>query len=184
MSRAEREKWNAAFAAKTDNPRASGAPSAFIADAPGPPRPGAWALDLGAGRGRHARALAEKGWQVLAVDAAVEAHFAAGSHPGVTRLLVDLDHWRPAPDSFDLIVAAHYLNRALAPDLERALRPQGHLRLEYRLGERRQDGSLPPFRVLPGEVRELFPRLEVLISQEEREETGGQGRYDLVADRL
>ena len=32
MSQAERDKWNAAFRAKTDNPRASGAASPFIAE--------------------------------------------------------------------------------------------------------------------------------------------------------
>ena len=181
MSRAERDKWNAAFAAKTDNPRASGAPSELIADCPPPPRPGAWALDVGAGRGRHARALAARGWRVLAVDASVEAHLAAGPEPGVLRLLADLDRWRPTPGSFDLVVAVHYLNRPLAPALEAALRPGGRLLLEIRLGRLREDGTPPPFRLLPGEVRELYPRLEVLTSQEEMEDSAGLGRYDLQA---
>lgn len=179
MSQTERDKWNAAFAAKTDNPRASGASSPFFEASPPPPHPEAWALDLGAGRGRHARVLADLGWNVLAVDASIEAHLAAGSSPRIRRLLADLDHWRPAPGAFDLIVAAHYLNRDLAPAMAAALRPGGRLRLEFRLGSLDDEGRPPRFRVVTGEIPKLFPRLEVLTAQEDWEESGGLGRYDL-----
>ncbi|MEZ6194457.1 MAG: class I SAM-dependent methyltransferase [Planctomycetota bacterium] len=181
MSRAEREKWNATYRRGTDNPRASGAPAAILDRAPAPPRPGAWALDLGCGTGRHARALAERGWEVLAVDAAAEALLRPADSPRIRRLLADLDHWRPAPAAFDLIVDVHFLDRSLAPALAAALRPGGSLLMEIRLGELRPGEPPPPFRLLPGESERLFPTLEVLWTQEEMEEGGGLGRYHLRA---
>lgn len=67
------------------------------------------ALDLGAGDGRNAVWLAERGWRVTAVDfstVALERGRALGARAGVQVewRLADLLHWIPAPEAFDLVV--------------------------------------------------------------------------------
>lgn len=177
MSREEIEKWNAKYRAGVSNPRVAGAPTPLLDRLPAD---GGLALDLGTGLMRHARGLAERGFRVLAVDAAREAFRAAGPVPeAIQRLVADLDHWIPPAETFDAIVDVHYLNRALCPHLEAALRPGGRLAFEIRVDSSQRIGDITkPFRLAPGEAVTLFPRLRCLeVHEEESEETVGLGRY-------
>jgi SAM-dependent methyltransferase len=82
--------------------------SAIIGDWP----PGR-ALDLGAGEGRHAIWLAERGWQVTAVDfsaVGLERGLAEAGQRGlaVDWQVADVTAWQPAPgSSFDLVLVAY-----------------------------------------------------------------------------
>ena len=79
----------------------------------GGPRPGA-ALDVGCGEGADAIWLAERGWQVTAVDlssVALERGAAQASEVGtevarrITWLHADLTEWVPAAATYDLVSA-------------------------------------------------------------------------------
>ena len=81
------------------------------------------ALDLGCGSGRHAVWLAERGWQVTAVDFSREALRQArerAAHVGaeVGWIEADLVAFEPAAKSFDLVLLA-YLH--VAADERRAI---------------------------------------------------------------
>jgi SAM-dependent methyltransferase len=79
------------------------------------------ALDLAAGSGRHSRWLAERGWDVTAVDIEI------GEIPGVHCIRADLENheYRVAPDSWDLIVCWLYWQPDLLPEIARGVRKGG-----------------------------------------------------------
>ena len=169
MSRAEREKWNEKYRGADRPPRTIGPPSPLI-EGILPSRPGAWALDIGAGLLRHSRPLAARGFRVLALDVAVEGFRRAGPPgPGIHRVIADLDEMRLPEAGFELILAIHCLNREKAPDIARALRSGGILLLEARRDERPGGEPPSPFRLRPGEVQDMYSGLEVLRAEEEPE---------------
>jgi SAM-dependent methyltransferase len=79
------------------------------------------ALDLACGQGRHSLWLAERGWQVTAVDRE------PGELPGIHRIQIDLEtHPRPIePGAWDLIVCWLYWQPSLLPQIAAGLRPGG-----------------------------------------------------------
>ncbi|WP_051132841.1 class I SAM-dependent methyltransferase [Nocardia paucivorans] len=78
--------------------------------------PAGRALDVGCGEGADARWLAERGWQVTAVDVSrVALERARATHPDVRWTHTDLTATPPAPRSFDL-VSAHYFPIEHEPD--------------------------------------------------------------------
>ncbi len=102
-------------------------PNRFVADATRDLTPGR-ALDLAAGEGRNAVWLAERGWQVTAVDfstvgLAKARQLAARRGVTVAWVTADLVEWEPPRAAFDLVVIAylHAGPRLLATVLERAV---------------------------------------------------------------
>ena len=79
------------------------------------------ALDLAAGSGRHSRWLAERGWNVTAVDIVVE------QVQGVHYIRADLafNEYRIAPGAWDLIVCWLYWQPDLLPEIARGVRTGG-----------------------------------------------------------
>jgi SAM-dependent methyltransferase len=79
------------------------------------------ALDLAAGSGRHSLWLAERGWDVTAVDIQIE------KIPGVHWVHADLEkhEYRIAPGSWDLIVCWLYWQPDLLPEIARGVRKGG-----------------------------------------------------------
>jgi len=70
------------------------------------------ALDLGCGNGRHAMWLAERGWQVTAVDFSTEALRQARERSVATSVDVDwveadLTEYEPERQAFDLVLVAY-----------------------------------------------------------------------------
>jgi SAM-dependent methyltransferase len=70
------------------------------------------ALDLGTGEGRNAIWLAERGWQVTAVDFAAvglakAAKLAEARGASVTWVEADLRDYRPSPAGYDLVLLAY-----------------------------------------------------------------------------
>ena len=136
--------------------------------------PGGRALDVAAGRGRHARALAAAGFRVTAVelrfDALVQAR-AAVRADGFTLSCVSADCTQfPLPrHTFHVIVVTRYLDRALFPALREALVPGGVLlyetftehQLRYDRGPRSRAHLLAP-----GELRVLLRGMDVLFDEE------------------
>jgi SAM-dependent methyltransferase len=88
------------------------------------------ALDLACGTGRHAIALARRGWRTSAWDVSrvalgrLTARAAAEDLPIETRA-IDLTAELDAPAEHDLVVLVDYLDRALFPRLWTLLGPGG-----------------------------------------------------------
>ncbi len=90
------------------------------------------ALDVAAGRGRNALALARAGMRVVAVDFSAEAMRIVAAAARTARLAIwpvvaNLDSFHLRDESFDVIVNINFLDRALFPKFARALRPGGIL---------------------------------------------------------
>ncbi len=93
---------------------------------------GGVALDVAAGRGRNALALARAGMRVVAVDRSTEAIRTVAAAARSARLpiwpvVANLDSFQLKDESFDVIVNINFLDRALFPKFVRALRPGGIL---------------------------------------------------------
>jgi len=108
------------------------------------------ALDLACGSGRNSVWLAERGWQVTAVDRSPV------TIPMVDMHVADLEkHEFPiAEASWDLIVVCRYLQRDLFEPIKRGLKPGGVALVIVLLMEPGHERSR--FSVQPGELAKYF----------------------------
>jgi SAM-dependent methyltransferase len=141
-------------------------------------RPGSRVLDLAAGRGRHARLLAELGHVVLAVDRDAEALATLAGIAGVSIRVLDLESgpWPLAGMRHDAIVVANYLHRPTFPAMLDTLADDGVLIYEtFAAGhERFGRPSNPDFLLATGELLELVRgRLGVVAFEEGLVERNG-----------
>jgi SAM-dependent methyltransferase len=164
MSDADRDKWERRYAEGSYTPRTHPTP---LLD------PRGRALDMACGAGRNALHLAAAGYQVDAMDIstvalAQGAARAAELGVAVNWINVDLDTAELSPDSYDLVVVARYVNRALTNALMASLSEGGHLVYEQHfLTEREVDGPRSQsFRLRPNELLEMFRDLRVLYYRE------------------
>ncbi|WP_087722925.1 class I SAM-dependent methyltransferase [Pandoraea sp. PE-S2T-3] len=141
-------------------PHGTGAPSAWVARWAHLVRPGARALDLACGYGRHTRWLAGLGAQVSAIDRDADALATLAALPGVTALQADLEGaaW-PLPDEavFDVVIVTNYLYRPLLARIAACVAPGGVLLYEtFAQGnERFGKPSNPLFLLAPGELLDV-----------------------------
>ena len=169
MNSPQRIKWEAVYQGKP----AGGEPEPFVSEMlPMLPRAGV-VLDVAAGRGRHAIALARSGMRVVAADfspAAMRAlaNFARSDHLTIWPLLADFDKFAMRDRSFDAIVNVNFLDRALFPAFSRALKPGGILLAETFLVDQAALGhpNDPRFLLKHYELRELIGGLELLRYRE------------------
>jgi tellurite methyltransferase len=129
---------------------------------------GSIVLDVAAGRGRNALAMARAGIRVIAVDWSHPAMQALGAATRSERLAVwpivaNLDSFHFKDESFDAIVNINFLDRALFPKFSRALKPGGVLVAETFLIDQAGIGhpSNPRFLLAHGELRDLVANLEI-----------------------
>lgn len=122
-------------------------------------RQGGAVLDLACGGGRHARLLAEFGYQVEAVDRDAVALAQLRAVTGVSVRVADLEHghWPYAGRRFDGIVVTNYLHRSLLPLIEGALSDGGVLIYETFMAGNERYGrpSNPDFLLRPQELLEV-----------------------------
>ena len=126
-------------------------------------RPGGTVLDVAAGHGRHARALAAVGYRATAIDLDISG---LGDFQGEV-LAADLETgvWPLAGRTFDAIVVANYLHRPHFPHLVAALNPGGVLIFETfgKGNEAYGRPRNPDFLLSPGELFAAFsPLLDVV----------------------
>jgi SAM-dependent methyltransferase len=126
------------------------------------------ALDVAAGRGRNALAIARADIKVVAVDFSVEAMrllaaTARSTHLTIWPVVANLDSFHLKDESFDTIVNINFLDRALFPKFVRALRPGGVLIADTFLVDQAALGHPrdPRFLLAHGELRALAAGLEV-----------------------
>ena len=123
------------------------------------------ALDIACGAGRHAIFLAERGWQVTAVDAShvgIEITKERARERGVvvdTRV-ADLEQgeFSIGPETYDLIIVFYYLQRDLFPQIRAGVRPGGTVVAAIHIVDDSPDAKPmnPAFLLDPGELRAEF----------------------------
>jgi len=163
-----REKWN-----ETHRGKSAGGPEPFVIEVlPMLPR-GGLVLDVAAGRGRNAVALARAGMRVIAADFSevampILADLARSQHLSIFPLLTDLDNFAFRDQSFDAIVNVNFLDRALFPHFIRALKLGGVLAAETFLVDQAEIGhpNNPDFLLKHHELRKLMRPLELLHYRE------------------
>ncbi len=148
------------------------------------------ALDLACGTGRNALWLAERGWQVTAIDGAPDAiaillHHAAERGLTVDAHVADLDEPRYSItlESWDLIAICYYLQRNLFEPAKRGLVPGGILIAIVHIIEPGEEPTA--HRLRPGELETYFQSWEVLHRYEGRPHDAAHQRSvaEIVARR-
>jgi tellurite methyltransferase len=162
MSESERAAWDERHRGKP-----VGEPEPFLVEMI-PRIPRGVALDVAAGRGRNALAMARDGIRVVAVDfseAAMHALAAAArdENLAVWPVAANLDSFHLRDESLDAIVNINFLDRGLFPQFSRALRPGGVLIAETFTIEQASLGHPrdPRFLLGYGELKELAAGLEI-----------------------
>jgi SAM-dependent methyltransferase len=156
--------WDARYEGATAVPK----PALVLCQWPHLIPEGGTALDFACGLGGNALWLAEQGFRVSAWDLSAtaiarlrEAARLRGLH--LDARVRDLIARPPSPESFDLILVAHFLDRNLAPSIAAALRPGGLL--FYQTFSRESRGSRGPtnsaYRLARNELITLFPDLTI-----------------------
>ena len=152
------------------------------------------ALDLACGPGRHAIFLAERGWQVTAVDAShvgIELAKTAAQERGV-----EID-WRVADlergefeieaEAYDLIGVFYYLQRDLFAQIRAGVRPGGIVIATIHIVDEDPAANPmnPAFLLQPGELRTEFRGWEILHDYEGAPTEGGHQRRtaEIVAQK-
>ena len=176
MSAADRERWNQRYRAGEHHPE----PDPWLVqhgELIRARQPGARALDLACGAGRHTLLLAELGYQVDAWDISdagldllrveLGRRLAAGQRLDVTPQQVDLETADLPVEAYDLVLDLYFLERRLFPQMVRALRPGGLLLVRTLMRRPTAEDRTPAYLLHPGELRATFTGLDVLEEQED-----------------
>lgn len=129
---------------------------------------------MASGPGRHALPAAERGADVVAVDADAESlalleREAERRRLAIKCLHMDLRSSQIAAASFDVVLMFNYLDRERFPDFLRAVRPGGYILAESFLVSQRQQGWGPEsdeHLLQPGELLRLVSPFEIVLSRE------------------
>ncbi len=164
--------WDERYQRKEATPERG--PASFLVEHRNLLPAGGRALDVAMGTGRNALYLASLGNEVTGIDVsgvAVEHCQREAARRGlrIEAVQADLESYELPRAEYDIVIDFYYLQRALAARLERALRPGGVLVFESFTTEQRQFGWGPQndeFLLRPGELREMFAGLEVLVYRE------------------
>jgi len=165
-----REKWNERYRAATGERQASRVLSENLHLLPGAGR----ALDLACGLGGNALLLAEQGlevdaWDIADVPIAALQAMASEQQLPVRAQVRDVEADPPGPETYDVIVVSHFLERGIIPDLIQALRPGGLICYQTFTRQRVSDRGpqREEFRLDEQELLQLFSGLQVLFYREE-----------------
>ena len=176
-----RRHWEDRYA---DPQRAAGRSSEFVLAALPPAAAGARALDVAAGDGRHAIALARRGYAVTAIDLAHAGlrrlrDAARREGLGVDVVQADLEAFPLPRNRYDVAVVTFYLQRDLFAPLAQSLVGGGLVIVETFLADQRHLGHPrnPAFLLERGELRDRFAGFEILACEEGLLETGGERAY-------
>ncbi len=141
------------------------------------------------GLGGNAAFLLEQGLRVVGVDVSEVAVFRAKQRmPGLMAVVADLNHFFLPEYTFDVILNFFYLQRELWPRYQRALRPGGLLFFETLTIDMLQihPEIEPAYLLKPGELRQGFEEMEILVYEEvwEEEKSGHRRSVASLVARL
>ena len=162
-------------------------PAAFLCDIFDSQRwdvPPGRALDLACGSGRHALFLAERGFEVTAVDISPVA-LAHGAERARKKSLsiswhqADLENYRFEAAAYDLILNIDYLQRSLIPAIKASLKTGGFVIFETYLIDQQTIGhpKTPNYLLQHNELLESFRDFRVLYYREGRIINNGERSF-------
>lgn len=140
------------------------------------------ALDIACGVGRHAILLAERGWQVTAVDASqigieILRERAQEADLTVDARVADLERaeFQIELAAYDLICVFYYLQRDLFPSIRCGVKPGGIVVAAIHLNDGKKDAkpNNPAFLLERGELKKLFADWEITYYREGESDEGG-----------
>lgn len=171
MSRSDRERWDAKYAAGNPNP--TFIPDSLLHRHAERLRGRGWALDLACGVGHNAIFLARHGYDVLALDVSIAAlrycrTAAAAEQLSVYPVAADIDRFALACGSFSLVIVFRFLDRALIPRLKEALVPGGLMMYEtFNTNRLRVDpGMNRAYLLEPGELARAFADFKTIATND------------------
>jgi len=170
MAGADRARWEEKYRAGVHTERE---PDPLLAKALAFAPPRGRALDVACGRGRHAIALAHRGYRVDAVDISpvglASARERAAMLP-IRWIEVDLDGWQPEANAYAVIVCVDFSDDRLFGRLVRALAPGGVLAYASNPRGTRSHGQRP------GDAAHWFSSLATLHSRDDEKRVEFVGR--------
>ncbi|UCE64760.1 MAG: class I SAM-dependent methyltransferase [Nitrospirota bacterium] len=130
------------------------------------------ALDVAMGEGRNGVYLARKGFEVTGIDISEtglrKAEALAAEHGvAITTKVADLEEYKLAPNTYDVIICTYYLQRDLFPQIISALKPGGMAVVEtFTMDHKKyQPGFRQEYLLKPNELLTLFKGLTVIRYQ-------------------
>jgi SAM-dependent methyltransferase len=174
MPEKDQEKWDTQHAQKENDPD----PSSFLREifqrGWWPIGPGK-ALDIATGKGRNALFLAERGFEVEAVDISgvaigVGRTWAQARSLRISWRQEDLERLKLPRDCYDLILNFNYLQRSLIPQIKTALKVGGYVIFDTYLVDQQTIGhpKNPAYLLRHNELLESFREFRVLYYREGR----------------
>ncbi len=138
-----------------------------------PDLPRGRALDIACGEGRNAIFLAKNGYKVDGVDGSIVAiekarKNAAEAGTDINFVHADLEGYRIAPESYDLIINFYYLQRSLVPAIKEGLSGGGAILFETYTVEQSTIGHPrnPDYLLERNELLVLFYDLHITFYRE------------------
>ncbi|MBP1931178.1 class I SAM-dependent methyltransferase [Ammoniphilus resinae] len=128
---------------------------------------GGSALELACGMGENSFYLARKGYRVTAYDVSpvvIDFIRAQAKNFSITAEVMDLDHWSPDLEQYDLVVITKFLDRRLFPIIKSVIKPDGLFFMEtfYHSTAMRDE-----YKLLPNELQERFGEWEILFFEQD-----------------
>jgi tellurite methyltransferase len=183
MTQADQERWGILHAGAGDQEK----PSAFLQlvfDQFGSTLLPGRALDIACGRGRNSLFLAERGFDVVAMDISPVALAEGRKQAGEKSLSIswqqaDLEEIELSAATYDLIVNFNYLQRSLVPRIKTSLKPGAHFIFETYLIDQQAIGhpKNPAYLLGHNELLELFSGVRMLYYREGKFTEGDQEGY-------
>ena len=123
------------------------------------------ALDLACGNGRNSRFLAQKGFQVDAVDISnVAINHLAGQDPRINVICQDIDTWQIPQDRYQIIINIRFMDRRLFPMIQNGLKPGGTIIFESFIDKKKE------YCLEPNELLHAFESFHVVYYEEKKAE--------------
>ena len=142
------------------------------------------ALDIACGKGRNSLYLAQRGFDVVAMDISSVALAQGRKRAEAKQLRVnwqqaDLEGAQLDEARYDLIVNLNYLQRSLIPEIKRALKVGGYVIFETYLIDQREIGhpKNPDHLLRHNELLESFRDFRVLYYREGKVSEGRESSF-------
>jgi 2-polyprenyl-3-methyl-5-hydroxy-6-metoxy-1,4-benzoquinol methylase len=148
------------------------------------PMPRGRALDVACGKGRNALFLAERGFDVVAIDISPVAleegrRRAAKKNLAITWQQADLEQIQLSEAAYDLVVNFNYLQRSLIPQIKAALKRGGFVIFETYLIDQPAIGhpKNPAYLLEHNELLNFFRDFRVLYYREGQFSEAGEPAF-------
>ena len=178
MADRDREKWNKKY---REMSHFDEEPSKLLVDFYHLAKKGN-ALDIACGTGRNSLFLADKGFNVDAIDISdVALEKLKNKNSSINTIVADLDEYSFEENKYELVVNVNFLNRNLIPSIKEALKKDGIVIFEtFVLSEKRKNKS---YYLRPNELLRLFLDFHIIYYEEKNLPTEEKKAY-LVARKV